>query len=104
VEYMEKGTPIKGAYYVKLLEIVCVAINEKRHGLFARGQRLQQNNSPSRNSHIAVASDRMCGFEILFHPLQSPGPTTCNYKPFGNLKNTIRGRRFASNNEQIWAC
>ncbi|ELU18205.1 hypothetical protein CAPTEDRAFT_132648, partial [Capitella teleta] len=52
---------------------------------------LQQDNSPSHNSHIAVASGRKCGFEILAHPLYYPDLTPCDHKPFENLKNTIKG-------------
>ncbi|ELU18092.1 hypothetical protein CAPTEDRAFT_115375, partial [Capitella teleta] len=46
VDYLEKGTTIKGAFYAKLLDKVRGAINEKRRGLLARDQRLQQVNSP----------------------------------------------------------
>ncbi|ELT97104.1 hypothetical protein CAPTEDRAFT_68417, partial [Capitella teleta] len=75
VDYLEKGTTIKGTYYTKLLEKVCAAIKEKRPGLHARGQRLQQNNSPSYKSHIAVTSCRKCGFEFFSHPLYFPDLT-----------------------------
>ncbi|ELT99632.1 hypothetical protein CAPTEDRAFT_115117 [Capitella teleta] len=64
-------------------------------------QRLQQDNSPSHNSHIVVASVRKCGFEILSHPLQSLDLTLCDYKPSGNLKNSTTARHFASNNQLI---
>ncbi|ELU14414.1 hypothetical protein CAPTEDRAFT_145629, partial [Capitella teleta] len=68
LDYMEKGTTINGAYYAKLLEKVCVAI-EKRHGSLAGGQRFQQGNLFLHNSHIAVPSGRKCGFENLSHLL-----------------------------------
>ncbi|ELU07063.1 hypothetical protein CAPTEDRAFT_141019, partial [Capitella teleta] len=58
-------TTINGAYYAKLPKKVRAAIKEKRCGLLAKGHRLQQDNSPSHNSHITVASGRKCGFEIL---------------------------------------
>ncbi|ELU00643.1 hypothetical protein CAPTEDRAFT_27970, partial [Capitella teleta] len=67
VDCLEKGTAAKGAFYAKLLEKVRAASKEKRRRLLARGQRLQQDNSPSDNCHIAIASGRMCGFEILSH-------------------------------------
>ncbi|ELU17395.1 hypothetical protein CAPTEDRAFT_45117, partial [Capitella teleta] len=51
IDYLEKGTVIKGAYYAKLLEKVCEAIKEKLRSLLARGQCLQQDNTPSHNSH-----------------------------------------------------
>ncbi|ELU09844.1 hypothetical protein CAPTEDRAFT_109621, partial [Capitella teleta] len=58
VDYLEKGTTIKGAYYAKLLEKVGAAIKKKHRGLLVRGQRLQQDNLPSHKCHIAMASCR----------------------------------------------
>ncbi|ELU02331.1 hypothetical protein CAPTEDRAFT_47392, partial [Capitella teleta] len=77
---------IKGVYYAKLIEKIHAATKEKRRGLFAWGQFLQPDNSPSHNNHIAVASGWKCGFEILSHPPHSPDLTKCDYKQCGNLK------------------
>ncbi|ELT88657.1 hypothetical protein CAPTEDRAFT_136222, partial [Capitella teleta] len=96
IDYLKKGTTIKSAYYAKLLEKIRAAIKEKRRGLRARGPRPQQDNVPSHNRHIAVASGRKCGFEILSHPLQFSDLTPGDHKAFGNLKNTITRRHFAS--------
>ncbi|ELT90653.1 hypothetical protein CAPTEDRAFT_101416, partial [Capitella teleta] len=71
----------------RLLENVHTAIKEKRRGLLARGQRLQEDNSPSHNSHIAVASGRKGGFEILSQSLYSPDLTLSDNKSNGNPKN-----------------
>ncbi|ELU06095.1 hypothetical protein CAPTEDRAFT_137176, partial [Capitella teleta] len=100
IDFLKKGITIKGAYYANLLEKVRAGIKEKLRGLLARRQRLLQDKSPSQNSHIVGASDRKCGFKILFffYPLYSHATT--NYLEI--LKNTIRGH-FASNNELIWA-
>ncbi|ELU06195.1 hypothetical protein CAPTEDRAFT_136184, partial [Capitella teleta] len=87
-----KGTSIKGAYYAKLLEKVRAAIKEKRRGLLASGQCLQQNNSPSHNRPIDVTSGRNCGFKILPHSLSRPDPS--DYKPFGNLKRYYKKTSF----------
>ncbi|ELU09133.1 hypothetical protein CAPTEDRAFT_144288 [Capitella teleta] len=68
---------------MKLLRKVCAGIKEKRHGLLARCQPLQQDKSP-------VASGRKRGFEILSHLLYSPDLTPSDYTLFGNMNNTIR--------------
>ena len=103
IDYLEKGTTITGAYYAKLLEKVRQSIKEKRRGLLARGPLLQQDNAPSHNSHIAVASAKKCGFEILPHPPYSPDLAPSDYHLFGNLKKTLRGRHFTSDDELICA-
>ncbi|ELU17109.1 hypothetical protein CAPTEDRAFT_144893, partial [Capitella teleta] len=56
-------------YHAKLMQKAHAAIKEKRRGLLTRGPRLQQDNSPSHNSHFAVANDSKYNREILSDPL-----------------------------------
>ncbi|ELT90212.1 hypothetical protein CAPTEDRAFT_92297, partial [Capitella teleta] len=96
-EYLETETTIKGKYYAKLLKkFVQRSRRNATACLLARGQRLQQDNLPSHNSCFGQWQE--VWLRNSFSPTLLSIPDPKRQRPFGNLKSTIRGRRFVINN------
>ena len=65
------------------------------------GVRLLQDNAPSHTSHIAMATAKECGFELLEHPPYSPDLAPSDYYLFPKLKSVLPGRCFETDNDVI---
>lgn len=62
-----------------------------------------QDNAPAHKSHVAMQKIRDLGFELLEHPPYSPDLAPSDYHLFPQLKKSLKGRKFSSNEEVIKA-
>ena len=65
----------------------------------SKSERLLWDNAPAHK--VAMNKTANCGFELLPHPLYSPDLATSDYHLFPNMKEQLRGRVFADNEETM---
>lgn len=99
IDYLETQKTITGAYYADLLRQLRDSIKAKRRGKLSAGVLLLHDNASSHTSHLAKAAVHQCGFEELPHPPYSPDLAPSDFHLFPKLKEHLRGKRFADNNE-----
>jgi histone-lysine N-methyltransferase SETMAR len=100
-DYLQKGHTITGQYYSNLLLKLCDEIKKKRRGMLRKGILLLHDNAPAHSSLVACQAARDCGYEILPHPPYSPDLAPSDFFLFPQLKSTLRGRRFNTDNDVI---
>lgn len=61
------------------------------------------DNAPAHTSAVATAKLVELGYELLPHPPYSPGLALCDFFLFPNLKKSLTGQKFESNEEVIAA-
>lgn len=103
IDYLQRGKTITGVYYAQLIRKLRVAIKEKRRGKLCQGVVFHQDNAPAHTSTVAMAAIRECGFELLQHPPYSPDLAPSDYHLFRNLKDSLRGQKFDSDESVIRA-
>ena len=103
VDYLEKGRTLTGQYYASLLWQLRANLIKKRHGKVTRGVLYHQDNAPAHKSAVAMAAIHNCGFELLDHPPYSPDLAPSDYHLFPNLKKSLAGSRYASDDEVMEA-
>jgi histone-lysine N-methyltransferase SETMAR len=101
IDYLPHGTTINGLYYASIIDRLRSDILEKRRGKMRLGVLLLHDNAPVHKSNIVQASIRQVGFVELNHPTYSPDIAPSDYHLFSNLKRTLRGRNFSSDDEAI---
>lgn len=103
VDFLQRGATITGTYYANLIPKLRDAIKEKRRGKLRKGVLLHQDNAPSHKSAIATAAIAQAGFQLVDHPPYSPDLAPSDYRLFPKLKEQLRGKRFSTDNEVIYA-
>ena len=92
-----KGTTITGRYYRDLLEKQLLpALRQKRPSLARRGFLLHQDNAPPHRANTVAEFLRDEHIETIPHPPYSPDLAPSDFWLFGELKDSLRGRRFPS--------
>ena len=81
------------------LERLKDALKKKRRGKLSAGVLLLQDNAPPHTSAIAVAMATQCGFELLPHPPYSPDLAPSDYYLFPQIKLSLKGRVFSTDND-----
>ena len=61
------------------------------------------DNAPAHTSAVVTAKLVELGYELLPHPPYSPDVAPCDFFLFPNLKKSLAGQKFASNEEVIAA-
>jgi len=61
------------------------------------------DSAPARTSALAKAKLVELGYELLPHPPYSPDLAPCDFFLFPNLKKSLAGQKFASNEEVVSA-
>jgi len=100
VDYLEHGSTITGPYYADLIGKVLAALKENRRGKLRRGVLFHQDNAPAHTSSVALAAIRNAGFE-LHHPPYSPHLAPSDFYVFPKLKEFMKGRKFANDEDAI---
>ena len=100
-DYLEHGRTITGTYYADLIGKVRAALKEKRRGKLRRGVLFHQDNAPAHTSSQALAAIRNAGFELVHHPPYSPDLAPSDFYLFPKLKEFMKGRRFADDEDVI---
>ena len=98
--FQERGTTINSARYSEMLtDRLKSAIPSKRRGLLSKGVvLLHDNGRPHTATHTADMLWKL-KFEVMGHPPYSSDFAPSDYHLFGPLKETLRGRRFTSDQE-----
>jgi histone-lysine N-methyltransferase SETMAR len=103
IDYLQTGKTITGEYYCSLLDQLDVKIREKRPGLKKKKIIFHQDNAPAHKSALTISKLTELKYELLEHPPYSPDLAPSDFHLFPNLKKSLRGKRFSSNEEVIAA-
>lgn len=103
IDYLEKGKTITGRYYADLLGRFDVELKKKRPRLAKKKVLFHHDNAPAHTSAVAMAKLVELRYELLSHPPYSPDLAPSDYFLFPNLKKSLAGKRFGSNEEVIAA-
>ena len=99
---MERGETVNSANYCEVLRTkLKPAIRSKRRGKLRKGVLLQQDNARPHSAQRTAETIKELGFEVLEHPPYSPDLAPSDFHMFGPLKEALRGRRFATDEEVI---
>ena len=105
--YLEHGSTISpsqkftGPYYADLIGKVRAALKEKRRGKLRRGVLFHQDNAPAHTLSVELTAIRNAGFELLHHPPYSPDLAPSDFYLFPKLKEFMKGRKFANDEDAI---
>ena len=96
---MEKGVTVTSVNYSNMLRNeLRPAIRSKRRGRLTEGVLLLHNARPH-TAQLTINTILQLNWEVLEHPAYSPGPAPSDFHLFGPLKNNLRGRRFAADDD-----
>ena len=97
INYLEKGRPINGEYYIALL----MHLKEENHQTKATNEEeksaLSSRQCICHKLIVTMAKLHELHFELLLHPHNSPDLAPSDYWLFGDLKKMLQGKRFGSN-------
>jgi len=97
---MEKGVRVTSVNYSNMLRIeLRPAIRSKPRGRLTQGVLLLHDNARRHTAHLTISTILQLNWEVLEHPAYSPHLAPSDFRLFGPLKNALRGRRFAADNE-----
>ena len=99
VGLLPKRSKIIGVYYANLLDQQRTAIREKRRGKLSKGVLLHQDNAKVHTFKVAMDAVERNGYELILHPVYSPGLAFSDFFLFPNLKRGICGCHFRSDEE-----
>ena len=99
IDYLEKGKTVTWLYYVELLGRFDVELQKKRPRLAKKNDNMALANT----SAVATAKLVELGYELLPHPPYSPDLVPCDFFLFSNLKKSLAGQKFESNDKVIAA-
>jgi histone-lysine N-methyltransferase SETMAR len=98
--YQERSTTVNSARYSDILrDKLKPAIRTKRRGLLSKGVALLDDNARPHTAAHTLKTLRHLNFEVLEHPPYSLDLVPSDYHLFGPLKDALRGRHFASDEE-----
>ena len=86
-------------YYSSLLEQLLEEIRQKRPQKLHHGVLFCQDNAPAHKAHATMATIDNCGFQTVQHFPYSPDLAPSDYFLRPNLKKSIRGARYASDDD-----
>jgi len=75
------------------------AIRTKRRGRLSQGVVLLHDNARPHTTAHTINTLQQLNWEVLEHPAHSPDLAPSDFHLFGPLKNALRGRRFADDDE-----
>ena len=94
---------ITGLYYAELLGRFDAELQKKRPHLAKKKVLFHHDNAPAHTSVVATAKLVELGYELLPHSPYSPDLAPCDFFLFPNLKKSLAGQKFESNEEVIAA-
>jgi [histone H3]-lysine36 N-dimethyltransferase SETMAR len=103
IDYLQKGRTITGQYYSDLLTRFDAVLKEKRPRLQRKKLLFHQDNAPAHSSRIVASKLTELRYELVRHPPYSPDLAPSDFFLLPNLKKSLAGKRFASNEEVIAA-
>jgi len=103
INYLERGKKVTGLYYVELLGRFAAELQKIRPHLAMKKVLFHHDNAPAHTSALAKAKLVELAYELLPHPPYSPGLAPCDFSLFPNLKQSLAGQKFASNEDVVAA-
>lgn len=103
IDDFEKRKNIKGRYYSELFGRFDDKLNEKRTRFTKKKVLFHNDYAPAHTSAFAMAKLGKLRYELVPHLPYSTGLVRCDIFLFPNLKNSLAGNRFGSNEEVIAA-
>jgi len=97
--YLSKGSTVTGAYYANELRELHEALKSKRRGKLRRGVFVLHDNAPAHTAGVVTSVAAEYGYELLPHPPYSPDLAPSDFYLFPLLKEHLRGRQYASDND-----
>jgi len=98
--YQDHGQAVSSARYCAMLEEkLKPAIRSKHRGMLTDGVVLHRDNARPHTAAATVETIRKLKFELLPHPAHCTDLAPSDYHIFGKIKNALRGRRFANDEE-----
>jgi len=97
IDYLEKGKTVTGLYYAELLGRFAAELQKILPHLGKKKVLFHHDNAPAHTSALAKAKLVALGYELLPHPPYSPDLAPCDFFLFPNLKMSLVGQKFASN-------
>ncbi|KAK8406844.1 hypothetical protein O3P69_007418 [Scylla paramamosain] len=102
--YLETGSTVNSERYSDMLiNKLKPAIRNKRRGLLSEGVLLLHDNARPHTAVHTINTLQELHFEVLEHPAYSPDLAPSDYHLFGPLKDALRGRRFATDQQDVWS-
>jgi len=99
IDYLEKGKMVTELYYAELLGRFDAELQNKRPHLVKK--KVLFYNAPAHASAVAMAKLVELHYVLLPHPPYSPDFAPCEFFLFPNLKKSLVGQKFESNEEVI---
>ena len=97
---MEKGVTVTSVNYSNMLRNeLRPSIRSKRRGRLTQGVLLLHDNARPHTARLTINTITQLNWEVLEHPAYSLDLTPSDFHLFGPLKNALRGRRFAADDE-----
>ena len=101
IDYLQKGRTITGQYYSDLLTRFDAVLKEKRPRLQRKKVLFHHDNAPSHSSRVATEKFIGLGYALVPHTPYSPDLAPSAFFLFPNLKKSLAGKRFGSNEKII---
>jgi len=101
IDYLKKGKTVTGLYYAELLGRFAAELQKIRRHLAKKTVLFHHDNAPAHTSAPAKSKLVELGYELLPHPPYSPDLAQCDFFMFPNLKKSLAGQKFASNEEVV---
>jgi len=101
IDYLEKGKTITGVYYSELLDRFDSALKEKRPRLKRKKVLFHHDNAPAHSARITTQKLLDLRYDVVPHAPYSPDLAPSDFFLFPNLKKSLAGMRFGSNDEVI---
>lgn len=95
-DFMPTGITINSFSYWETLKKLLRAIQNKRRGTLTKRVCLLHDNAWPHVSHETKALIDQYGWNVIFHPLNSPDLAPSDYHLFLNLKKYLRGKKMES--------
>ena len=96
LDFLPKISTITIVYCANLLDQLRAAIREKRRGKLPKGVLLQQDNPRVHTCKVGMDAVERNGYKLIPHPAYSPDLAPSDFFLFPNLKKSIRGLHFRS--------
>jgi len=103
IDHLEKGITVSGLHYADLLGRFAAELQKIRPHLAKKKVLFHHDNAPAHTSALAKAKMVDLGYELLPHPPCSSDLAPCDLFLFPNLKKSLAGQKFASNEEVVAA-
>jgi histone-lysine N-methyltransferase SETMAR len=96
VDFLPHGQTITAARYIVTLKKLKRVIRRKRPSLVNDGILLLHDNARPHSAMRTAEAIRKLGWSVLPHPPYSPDLAPSDYHLFGKLKESLRGKQYAS--------